>query len=92
MKLFAALLVLALNSCQVYRERFTFYGDDGVPDHEVDVFFASFGLVGEAGKLSTETQTEEFIRTVNADNLRSRPDAETVGAVSNGVVRALTRP
>jgi len=44
---------------------------------------------GEAAKLKTETQTMEFIRTVNADDLVSKPDAESIKAIADGIVQAI---
>jgi len=44
---------------------------------------------GEAAKLKTETQTMEFIRTVNADDLVSKPDAESIKAIADGIVSAI---
>jgi len=88
------LLVATLSlvcGCQSYRERFIYFGADGSTNHVVDVSFKSCLMMGKAAKLRTETQTGEFIRSVNADGLEVKPDAESVKAITQGVTEALLK-
>ena len=82
-------LLVAMAGCQSYRERFTYHDPkSGATNHVVDVSFRSFLVWGKAAKLRTETQTMEFIRSVNAEGLESRPDADAIRAVAEGVASA----
>lgn len=91
-KLFITILTLiCLNSCSLYREQFTYY-EDGSPNHTVDVSFYNFFMLGKAGKLSTETQTMEFIRTVNAQDLENKVDSDSVSGVTEGITKGLFKP
>lgn len=78
-----------LSGCAYYSERFTYFDEQGRTNHVVSVTHQTFLMVGEAAKLSTETQTGEFIRTVNAEDLGTRPDAESVKAITAGIVEGL---
>ena len=89
MLLLGLALVVLLSGCQTYNERFTYIGPDGATNHVVHVSYKSCLMWGEAAALKTETQTGEFIRTVNADGLMSRPDPEAVKAISEGVSAAV---
>jgi len=67
-----------LSGCTMYSERFTYFDSEtGATNHIVHVSHHTFMTYGKAAKLSTETQTMEFIRTVNAEGLSQRPDAES---------------
>lgn len=81
-------LVVLLTGCQSYNERFTYVQPDGTTNHVVHISYRSCLMWGEAAKLRTETQTMEFIRTVNADGLMSRPDPEAVKAIAEGATAA----
>jgi hypothetical protein len=75
------LAAMILTGCQSYNERFTYMDPKtGATNHVVHVSYRSLFMVGESAKLRTETQTMEFIRTVNADGLKSRVDAEGIAA------------
>lgn len=80
------LIPFFLTSCSFYQEQFTYKQDVG---HTVNVTHFSFLLVGKAAKLTTETQTEEFIREVNTQDLEIKPDAEAIKGFSNGVVNGI---
>lgn len=89
LRIVALLLVASAVGCQSYRERFTYVDPkSGGTNHVVDVSFHSFLIWGKAAKLRTETQTMEFIRTVNAEGLETRPDAAAIKAVAEGVAAA----
>lgn len=45
--------------------------------------------MGKAGKLSTETQTMEFIRNVNATDTETKVDNDAVGALTEGFMKGL---
>ena len=78
---------LALGSCSFYRERFTFSPTDGKPGHVVDVVHVSAFQVGSAAKLTTSTQTEEFIREVNAEGIVQKADGAALGEAFRRVSR-----
>lgn len=79
------LLLLALmTGCTTYSERFTYWGPDGT-NHTVKVTHRTFLIWGRAAQLETETQTMEFIRTVNATGLEFKPDSETIKAAAEGL-------
>lgn len=92
---FLAFLMVAAGlgtGCQSYRERFTYLSPaTGATNHVVDVSFRSCLIWGKAAKLRTETQTMEFIRSVNAEGLESRPDPEAVKAIAQGVADAVLK-
>ena len=69
-------LVGLLPSCSYYSEQFTFLKDEG---HVVVVTHLSVLQSREASRLTTSTQTEEFIRDVNADNIREESDGKAAG-------------
>lgn len=46
-------------------------------------------LVGKAARLTTETQTEEFIRSVNADGISVDPDNDAVGTLAGSLLKAI---
>lgn len=83
--------ILLLCGCSTYHERFTHYRPDGGTNHVVNVGFNNFLMYGKAGKLATQTQTEEFIRNVNGENLEMRPDAQAIKAIVEGVVESLLK-
>lgn len=85
------LLPLLFTGCQSYRERFTYFTPDGSTNHIVDVRYQSFLMWGKAARLKTETQTQEFIRTVNADGLEWKPDAESLKAITEGISAAILK-
>lgn len=85
---FVLILCAALMGCSFYRERFTYYPTPEKPGHVVDVTHVSIFQVGKAARLTTSTQTEEFIRDVNAEGLESRTD----GAALGEVLKRLARP
>lgn len=88
--LLSAILVLAaLTGCQNYREQFVYFDSQGHTNHVVNVRYQSCLLLGKAARLQTATQTQEFIRSVNADGLEFKPDAESVKAIARGVTEAL---
>ncbi len=88
-------LVLVLGSatgCQSYSERFTYLQPEtGLTNHVVHVSYRSFLMWGEAARLRTETQTQEFIRTVNADGLKVGAEKEVINAISEGVTSAVLK-
>lgn len=90
MKTLAAMFALALlSACSCYTERFTYFAPDGRTNHVVDVRHRTFLMYGQAARLKTETQTSEFIRTVNAEGVTLRPDSESVKAITEGVTTAV---
>lgn len=87
-RIFLLAVLSALTGCSTYRERFTYYGPNGT-NHVVDVSHKTFLMFGQAATLKTETQTMEFIRTVNATGVLTKPDAESVKAVTKGATEAV---
>ncbi len=84
------LLGALLCGCTTYNERFTYVDPNtGSTNHTVHISYRSCLMWGEAAKLKTETQTMEFIRTVNADGLVSKPDADSIKAIADGIVQAI---
>lgn len=84
--------VLSLTTgCKIYTERFTCYTPDGTPKHAVTVKYYTFMQFGQAATLKTETQTEEFIRTVNGTGILTKPDAESIKAVTEGVIEGAAK-
>ena len=87
------IVVLVSSSCSIYRESFTHEGTPEAPGHSVEVLHLTFFQFGEAGRLTTETQTMEFIRTVNAENVRAGTDGEALGVAAGEILkRASGRP
>ena len=82
---------LVATSCSHYSERFTYYDEQGQTNHVVNVSHTTFLVWGEASKLSTETQTGEFIRTVNSEEIMSRPDSEFIKALTEGIMKGVTQ-
>jgi hypothetical protein len=78
-----------LAGCTTYHERFTFFNKDGSTNHVVDVGHSTCLIYGQAARLKTETQTMEFIRTINAEGVLVKPDAESVKAITEGVTTAV---
>lgn len=89
-----ASILLALTSaafvgCTSYSERFSKFNADGSMAHTVTVRHVSFLAGTEAAKLRTETQTEDFIRNVNADSIKSKPDADAIKAAAEGLAKGV---
>lgn len=82
------LISVCLISCSTYYERFTYTSEQGA-SHTVDVSHNTFLMYGKAATLNTDTQTEEFIRTVNAADIQRKPDG--VDQIVAGVVRGLAK-
>ena len=74
-----------LTGCQTYNERFTYYDPAGTTNHTVHVSYRTILTFGEASKLSTSTQTEEFIRTVNAEGVTVKGDSEALRALGSAI-------
>jgi hypothetical protein len=91
MKLLVLLLCVLTVGCQSYREQFVYFSPDGHTNHVVNVRFGSCLMFGSAAKLSTQTQTQEFIRNVNADGVVTKPDADSIKAITEGVVNGLKK-
>lgn len=94
MKRLPAILLLAgclalVTGCQSYREQFVYFDPHGRTNHVVNVQFRSCLMMGKAARLQTATQTQEFIRSVNADGLEFKPDAASVKAITEGVTKAV---
>ena len=88
--LVAILLGVLLCGCTTYNERFTYIDPaTQTTNHVVSVSHRTFLVWWQAAKLKTETQTMEFIRTVNADDLVSKPDAESIKAIADGIVQSI---
>mgnify|MGYP003469459140 CR=1 FL=1 len=88
--LVAILLGVLLCGCTTYNERFTYIDPaTQTTNHVVSVSHRTFMVWGQAATLETETQTMEFIRTVNADGLVSKPDADSIKAIADGIVSAI---
>ena len=84
------LLGALLCGCTTYNERFTYIDPaTQTTNHVVSVSHRTFMVWGQAATLETETQTMEFIRTVNADGLVSKPDADSIKAIADGIVQAI---
>ena len=84
------LLGALLCGCTTYHERFTYIDPaTQTTNHVVSVSHRTFLVWWQAAKLKTETQTMEFIRTVNADDIVSKPDAESIKAIADGIVQAI---
>ena len=84
------LLGALLCGCTTYSERFTYIDPaTQTTNHVVSVSHRTFLVWWQAAKLKTETQTMEFIRTVNADGVVSRPDAESIKAIADGIMQAI---
>gem|GEM_PF-5038662 len=85
-------VTMLFSSCSFYQEQFTKYDENGIPDHTVKVTHTTLFMVGEAAKLKTYTNTEDFIREVNAEGLKSETDKESIAAITEGIMRGVTRP
>ena len=84
------LLGALLCGCTTYHERFTYIDPaTQTTNHVVSVSHRTFMVWGQAATLETETQTMEFIRTVNATGLMHKPDAESIKAIADGIVSAI---
>lgn len=91
MKPSVAILLLTFPGCACYREHSVVYNTDGSVRQEINVTYRT-GLMGsQASKFSSETQTEDFIRTVNSDNPRVNVDADSVKAITEGVTSAVIK-
>ena len=88
--IFLGILLMLICGCTTYREQFTYYGPGGT-NHTVSISHNTFLIFGQAAKLSTETQTEEFIRTVNAQGVSLRTDADAVKAITEGVTEGVLK-
>lgn len=84
------LVLLFCSGCSHYSEQFTYLDSQtGMTNHVVRVRHATFLMWGEANKLETETQTAEFIRTVNAEGIILKPDSEAIKSLTEGVVEGV---
>ena len=90
MKYLLVVAAIFLTGCQTYHERFVYLAN-GYTNHIVDVSYTSCLMLGKAARLKTETQTGEFIRNVNADGLETKPDADTIKAISEGVTEGVLK-
>ena len=82
-------LCLLLTGCTTYTERFSKFNADGTLAHTVTVKHRSFFASAEASKLRTETQTEDFIRNVNADSIATKPDSAAIKAAAEGMAKGV---
>lgn len=84
------LVVLLLVGCVRYNERFTYIDPEtGATNHTVHVSHSTFLVWGRAAELATETQTQEFIRTVNAKQIEIRTDAQAIEAIGGAAGRII---
>lgn len=83
------LFLLLAPGCTNYREDFTKYNADGTVAHVVSVRHRTFLIVGKAATLKTETQTEDFLRNVNAQDLSVKTDSEAAKAITEGVAKGV---
>lgn len=82
--------MFACSGCTTYSETFTYYGPDGT-NHTLTISHNTFLIYGKANKLATETQTGEFIRTVNASGLQVKTDADAVKAITEGITEGILK-
>jgi hypothetical protein len=82
-------VAVALTGCTNYSEDFTKYNGDGSIAHTVHVTHRTFLIVGKAATLRTETQTEDFIRNVNASGVSIKTDAEAAKALTEGIAKGV---
>jgi hypothetical protein len=85
----ACIALSILTGCTNYSEDFTKYSEDGSIAHTVHVTHRTFLIVGKAATLKTETQTEDFIRNVNATDMSVKTDSEAVKAITEGVAKGV---
>ncbi len=84
------LLMFVCSGCTTYSESFTYYGPGGT-NHTLTISHNTFLVYGKASKLATETQTGEFIRTVNAEGLQIKTDSDAVKAITKGITEGLLK-
>ena len=96
---FLFLVFVLLSGCTSYHERFTYLDATGQTNHVVHVSHHTFLVWGKAAELKTETQTMEFIRTVNARDVELKTDSEAIkaigsagGAIAGEIIKKQTRP
>jgi hypothetical protein len=75
-----ALVVWLLAGCKTYSESFIKLNPDGSTNHIARVTYRTLFIVGDAANLQTATQTEDYIRTVGADAVRTKADSEAITA------------
>jgi hypothetical protein len=83
------LLTLAATGCTRYSEDFTKYNPDGTIAHVVSVRHNTFLIVGKATNLKTETQTDDFLRNVNADGVSIKTDSDAAKALTEGIAKGV---
>ena len=69
-----------LSGCKTYSEQFIKLNPDGTTNHIARVNYRTLFIVGEAANLQTSTQTEDYIRTVGADAVKTKADSEAITA------------
>jgi len=82
------IMTLLLTGCSVTRQQFTAYGPGGEIKHELDVYHVTFLVDGRAAILRNETQTEEYINTLNAEGVSLTVNTNALKAVVEGAVSA----
>jgi hypothetical protein len=92
--LFLTIVSLVVVGCTSYSERFTYSArhpvyTNEIQQHTVDISHQTFLMWGRASVLSTETQTGEFIRTVNAEELSFGVETNAIKSLSEGIAEGV---
>jgi hypothetical protein len=84
-----------LSGCKTYSEQFVKLNPDGTTNHIARVNYRTLFIIGEAANLQTSTQTEDYIRTVGADALKTKGDKEAIaagGSAIGEIIKHATQP
>jgi hypothetical protein len=95
----AGLLITGLTGCSAYHEKFTFRaptqinGDTNVlyKTHEVNLTYSTFLMWGKANLINAQIQTEEYIRSLNAEGLAFGVQTNIVKELSEGIAEGVVK-
>lgn len=88
---FICLFVLT-TGCSVTRQQFTAYDTFGERKHQLDLYHITFLMDSRAATLKNETQTEEYINTLNSEGLFLGVNTNALKAVVEGAVAGALKP
>lgn len=75
-----ALTCWALAGCKISSGKFIQLNPDGSTNYVAREFYGTLLIIGEASNLKAEVLTPNYVRSIGADRIGTKGDAETVRA------------
>lgn len=84
-------LLVLLTGCSMTGQHFTKFNPDGTINHELHLRHYTLFMDSKAATLRSETQTEDFIHTLNAEGIGLMVNTNALKAITEAVVSTVLK-